>query len=438
MNDDELLVIYADAGQGDCTLIFFPKGEVWMIDCGCKINRDVSAAVLAQLPQVIERGFRKRFGNDWETKRDDHERFIFDLLIITHPDSDHYNLIEGLVEGNHVTFNCVDFGGDVQDYGLYEKEKLEKMRDGLQVELLRLQGISYGLRSTSVKMWNIYAQIDEITQQITSLSSNGEVPWIREWLNSQTREDCRAGQPLTYGGVTLTFLAKNFYDDHIRLHWSCQNYQGTRSNGNSIVILIEYKNNKFFFMGDATELVERCILEQYREHDTLNNTKTTILKLSHHGSHTSSIEEWIEALQPDIAVISSDVRSFGGVSLPRKSLIDRVCEHSKNIGEDPGAQIRSHSFYYWEENLRGTDQEELRLEENTDWPICTTLYSVMTKDDNGEPKGEYAGGAWWFSVDNEGNLHHQLEDSQDANPQNDLPELVEVKDRNRMDVDVEV
>ena len=74
-------------------------------------------------------------------------------------------------------------------------------------------------------------------------------------------------------------------------------------NNNSIVCKLNYKNFSCVFTGDIEEIAEREILNIYK-----NNTeilKSTILKVAHHGSKSSSTEEFLNAVKPKIALIRS-------------------------------------------------------------------------------------------------------------------------------------
>ena len=62
----------------------------------------------------------------------------------------------------------------------------------------------------------------------------------------------------------------------------------------SIVLLIKYLDYSFLFTGDATQNVEK----------TVSPGKINVLKVGHHGSHTSTGKDFIKALQPEYAVIS--------------------------------------------------------------------------------------------------------------------------------------
>ena len=69
-------------------------------------------------------------------------------------------------------------------------------------------------------------------------------------------------------------------------------------NDNSNVIYTEFNNHKFLFMGDAGVEVEEDLIEKY------NLMDIDILKVGHHGSKTSSSEEFINKINPKYSVIS--------------------------------------------------------------------------------------------------------------------------------------
>lgn len=72
-------------------------------------------------------------------------------------------------------------------------------------------------------------------------------------------------------------------------------------NNNSIVLKINYKNNfSMIFTGDIEKIAEKEILNEYKNSNIL---KSDILKVGHHGSKTSSTQEFLEKISPKIALI---------------------------------------------------------------------------------------------------------------------------------------
>lgn len=74
------------------------------------------------------------------------------------------------------------------------------------------------------------------------------------------------------------------------------NYSET--NDWSIVLKVDYKNNSFLFTGDAEKISEQDIIH------TGINLKSDVLKTGHHGSSSSSSQEFMDKIKPKYAVIS--------------------------------------------------------------------------------------------------------------------------------------
>lgn len=68
-------------------------------------------------------------------------------------------------------------------------------------------------------------------------------------------------------------------------------------NNNSIVAKMTYKNFSVLFTGDI-EKAEQNLVNKYKD-----KLKSTILKVSHHGSKTSTSEEFLKYVEPKIALI---------------------------------------------------------------------------------------------------------------------------------------
>lgn len=69
-------------------------------------------------------------------------------------------------------------------------------------------------------------------------------------------------------------------------------------NNYSIVCRLNYGETSFLFTGDIEEIAERDILESGTD------ISATVLKVAHHGSRTSSIKAFLQAVNPQYAVIS--------------------------------------------------------------------------------------------------------------------------------------
>lgn len=87
-------------------------------------------------------------------------------------------------------------------------------------------------------------------------------------------------------------------------------------NSTSIVIRMEYNNKSYLFMGDAEKINE----------DSREWPQTDILKVGHHGSSTSSSQNFLDQVKPKIAVIQlGEGNKYGH---PHDEVIKRL----ENIG----------------------------------------------------------------------------------------------------------
>lgn len=71
-------------------------------------------------------------------------------------------------------------------------------------------------------------------------------------------------------------------------------------NNTSVVLRLKYGNVSFLFTGDAEQAAEQEMLATVRD-----RLRATILKVAHHGSYTSSSDQFLAAVQPAIAIYSA-------------------------------------------------------------------------------------------------------------------------------------
>ena len=91
-------------------------------------------------------------------------------------------------------------------------------------------------------------------------------------------------------------------------------------NNNSIVCKLSYNKFSMIFTGDIEEIAEKHILQEFRHN--LGIFSSQILKVAHHGSKTSSIKEFIDAVNPKIALIGvGENNKFGH---PNEEVLTRL------------------------------------------------------------------------------------------------------------------
>ena len=93
---------------------------------------------------------------------------------------------------------------------------------------------------------------------------------------------------------------------------SPKNSNYSELNNYSVVIKIVFGNTSFLFMGDAETVVEDEILDE---------VNADVVKVGHHGSDTSSSEEFVKSVNAKYAVIMSGIDNQ--YDLPDKAIVDR-------------------------------------------------------------------------------------------------------------------
>lgn len=119
-------------------------------------------------------------------------------------------------------------------------------------------------------------------------------------------KELTAGSMVEIGGVKVTVLAPITLLDE--------------ENDNSMILRLDYGERSFLFTGDAEEGEEESLLTVCSD-----QLDADVLKVGHHGSANSTSEAFVQAVTPQVAVISASAdNSFGH---PTPSVITRLKEN---------------------------------------------------------------------------------------------------------------
>ncbi len=94
------------------------------------------------------------------------------------------------------------------------------------------------------------------------------------------------------------------------------------ANDNSLVLSLDFIGKKFLFMGDASQKTEEKIMSKY-------DVDCDILKVGHHGSKTSSSDQFIRNCSPKEAIISCGEKNYYGH--PNKEVTDILNKYNVKI-----------------------------------------------------------------------------------------------------------
>ena len=95
-------------------------------------------------------------------------------------------------------------------------------------------------------------------------------------------------------------------------------------NNNAMVAKLIYKDFSCLFTGDIEEEAEKELVKLNK-----NELNSTILKVAHHGSKTSTTEKFLEKVNPKMALIGvGEDNTFGH---PNKETLERISRYTNKI-----------------------------------------------------------------------------------------------------------
>ena len=242
-----LKVHFIDVGQGDCMFVELPDGNNMLIDSGKPNNDELITNYIHGL------GYEK-----------------IDILFATHSDDDHigsmpeifanFEIVRCLrpaiyYDGEHVGDFSSDFNvqpdyenlGDI-DVKTHATDAYYKFLSALQQEGCHWEYFDY-----ESDFYNSFEHEGEnLKYKMDFLSPTKKVPFIA-------------------------------YED---------------ANDYSPISILSYGNFELLLTGDAHKTVETEVLNYYSEYPDVE-----VLKVGHHGSHSSTADEFIKAFKPEFAVI---------------------------------------------------------------------------------------------------------------------------------------
>ncbi len=265
LSQSQLLeVIFFNVGQGDSIFIETPQLHQILIDGG------PTSIILEKLGKAMPY---------WDR--------TIDLVILTHPEHDHYG-------------------------GLIEVLKRYKVENVLWTGALK--------ETAEFQEWQKLIQKEQAQIFI-----------------AQSGQKIILSGPACAGRLTLDILHP----------W--ESFEGAAVkdvNNTSIVARLVYGDNSFFLTGDIYKSTERKILEKGIDIDS------DILKVSHHGSKTSSAPEFIAAVSPEIAVIQAGLgNAYGHPHSETLEILEKYDINILNTAKIGDIKIISNGKTYGVSNL---------------------------------------------------------------------------------------
>lgn len=220
---------FIDVGQGDAILLKFPGNVDVMIDGGTTSSglADYRTELVGYLNDVV---------------LDD----TIEYMIVTHPDTDHYNMLEAVMDAFVV--------GEVYYNDCDKNTTYSKFQDRV---------------------------LEELGDEGTAIDADGETYRI---LNTES--------------YSLTVYAPGY--DRFNTG-DMTEYDAEESNGMSPFVVVETLNRTLIFTGDATVETEEWFMSAYS-----GSLDVDFIKIGHHGSDTSTSQEFLNFVNPEYCVIMCD------------------------------------------------------------------------------------------------------------------------------------
>ena len=237
---------------------------------------------------------------------------IIDLVIITHTDNDH-------------------IGGFV---GLSSKEGVLSINDFTY---------NYILESGYTAETQVYNDLMSLVN-----SSNAKVCTGYEALNGIN--EC--AKSFKIGKATLEVLDTGFYND-----------SNASANDRSIVTLLTHNEVTFLFPGDLED-----------DNDFASTiSHVDIFKASHHGASSANSSLLLEALSPEVIIISAGLDGVTKYDIPQQESLDRMYAITDKVYTTfttGTIKITSNGSTY---NITA---DNLKLFQNTDWFVQNRTYTA--------------------------------------------------------------
>jgi competence protein ComEC len=156
----------------------------------------------------------------------------------------------------------------------------------------------------------------------------------------------RPGQRFVIDSVTFTVL----HPDTSWVEW------GEDLNEDSIVLLLQYRNFRALFPGDAGFRAEARLRGKVG--------RLNLLKVGHHGSCTASGDEWLTELRPTAVVVS--VGAVNRYGHPCPATLSRLASHGASIwrtDREGDVTVETDGTTMTVQAKRGTERFRVRSEE---------------------------------------------------------------------------
>jgi competence protein ComEC len=252
---EKMRIHFIDVGQGDATLLEFPNAAI-LVDTGCEnsASYDGEAVLMSYLDDFFSQ--RPNLGNHLLS------------LIITHPHIDHVRGISAVLE--HYPPSNVVTNGQERSSGKAQQRQLHRYVEG------NINDPTDDKPFCAVILDNIPEGVGLHNDVIDPIICSGVDPNITALWGAVSSDP----------GWGNNSYGKSHFDNE---------------NNHSIALRIDFGQASMLLTGDMEEAAISDFLERYKNTDILD---VNVYQVGHHGSINGTTLELVQAMTPELAVIS--------------------------------------------------------------------------------------------------------------------------------------
>ncbi len=286
--DGELQIHFMDVGQGDGILILFPDGRDMLIDCA---NYNNSSTVRGEILDYMD---------DYVTDGQ------LDYLMLTHCDSDHVYFMDEVLE-------------EYQVDNVFMPNVLATHDKVAEADIPQERLALFTDEDTVATACYADFFIAALTEPDCTVTLNVDAD---EESNSVVITDGERQSDGTYDGATYMLT---FYCPTAEYYAESDLSSAEEKNAISPIGVLEYNGFRIVLTGDSNEINEPTFVDRIG-----GQLDCDVLKVGHHGSETSSTEEFLDAIDCEYAVISCNAAG-NTFHHPRQTTLDRFIERDMTV-----------------------------------------------------------------------------------------------------------
>lgn len=275
LSETRLTVHIIDVGQGDSILITFPDNKEMLIDCGNYNNYStIKEGTLNYLREYVTDG-------------------QIDYLMLTHCDSDHVYFLDEVLDEYDVDNIYIP-----NVLAVPENEEKADVVNSLNEDKL-----------------NMFTDEDTVSTAcyadffIAALSEENANIYLNQGEFSIEGND-----------YSLSFYAYNAQE------WGETDLSSSEEkNAICPIGILQYQGIKVVLTGDSNEINEPYFMEKVG-----TSIDCDVLKVAHHGSETSSTEDFLDFIDPEYAVISCN-KEGNDFNHPRAETLKRLTDRDMTV-----------------------------------------------------------------------------------------------------------